>query len=71
VESLYGKYPLLSSDFKEDYIFFNFLEKKVSVIKVNQNPSSGSRVVPCGQTGGRTDGLRDRYKEINSFFSQF
>ena len=25
-------------------------------IKFHENPSSGSRVVPCGQTDGRTDG---------------
>jgi hypothetical protein len=30
-------------------------EKNVSNVKFYQNPSSGSRVVPCGQTVGRTD----------------
>jgi hypothetical protein len=29
--------------------------EKVSNIKFNQSPPSGSRVVPCGQTDGRTD----------------
>jgi hypothetical protein len=24
-------------------------------MKLNENPSSGSRIVPCVQTGGRTD----------------
>jgi hypothetical protein len=39
----------------------NFL--KSSNIKVNENPSSGSRVVPCGRT--------DAQDETNSRFSQF
>jgi len=30
--------------------------EKYANIKFNENPSSGSRVVPCGQTDGRTDG---------------
>jgi len=29
--------------------------EKYSNIKFHENPSSGSRVVPCGQTDGRTD----------------
>jgi len=29
--------------------------EKYSDIKFHKNPSSGSRVVPCGQTDGRTD----------------
>jgi hypothetical protein len=32
-----------------------FEKKKSSNIKFNQNPSSESRVVPCGRTDGRTD----------------
>jgi len=36
-------------------------------IKFHVNPSSGSRVVPCGQTDGRTD----RHDKANSRFSQF
>jgi hypothetical protein len=35
-------------------------------IKFNHNPSSKSRVVPCGQTDGRTDGNEG----ANSRFSQ-
>jgi len=38
-----------------------------SNIKFHKNPSSGSRVVPCGQTDKRTD----RHDEANSHFSQF
>jgi hypothetical protein len=40
----------------------NILEKS-SNIKFHENPSSESRVVPCGQT--------DRHDEANSRFSQF
>jgi len=29
--------------------------EKFSNIKFHENPSSGRRVVPCGQTDGRTD----------------
>jgi hypothetical protein len=39
------------------------VEKKSSDIKFHQNPSSGSRVVPCGLTDG--------HDEANSGFSQF
>jgi hypothetical protein len=45
--------------------------EKYPNIKFLENPSSsGSRVVPCGQTDGRTDGRTDRY-ETQSRFSQF
>ena len=40
----------------------SFLEKS-SNIKLNENLSSGSRVVPCGRT--------DIHDEANSRFSQF
>jgi len=40
---------------------------KYSYIKFHENPSSGGRDVPCGQTDGRTD-IHD---EANSRFSQF
>jgi hypothetical protein len=36
-------------------------------IKFHQNTSSGSRVVPCGQTDGRTDGRTDITKLIVVF----
>jgi len=36
-------------------------------MKFNGNPSSGSRVVPCAQTDGKTDGN----DEAKSPFSQF
>jgi len=38
-----------------------------SNIKVHENPSSGSHVVPCGQTDGRTD----KHDEANRRFAQF
>ena len=38
--------------------------EKYSDIKFHENPSSGSRVVPCGRTDGRTD----RHDEANSRF---
>jgi len=37
--------------------------EKYSNSKLLENPSFGSRVVPCGQT--------DRHDEVNSRFSQF
>ena len=54
--------PVILSDFNETWIFRLIFEKS-SNIKFNGNPSSGSRVVPCGQT--------DRPDETNSRFSQF
>ena len=36
-------------------------------IKFNENPSSGSRVVPFGQTGEQTDGRTDMTKLIAAF----
>jgi hypothetical protein len=41
--------------------------KKYSYTKFHENPSSGNRVVPCGQTDGRTD----RHDEANSLFFFF
>jgi hypothetical protein len=43
------KVPLLLSDFNETWVFSRH-SKKSSNIKFNENPSSGSRVVPCGRT---------------------
>jgi len=41
--------------------------EKFSNINFHKNLSSGIRVIPCGQTDGRTD----RHDEANSRFSQF
>jgi hypothetical protein len=51
---LHVKYPLFLSDFNETCIFQQIFEN-YSNIKFHENPSSGSQVVPCGQTDGRTD----------------
>jgi hypothetical protein len=40
--------------------------KKFSNIKFHENPSSGSRVVPCGQT----DGQMDRHVETSRNFAK-
>jgi hypothetical protein len=45
--------------------FYRQIFEKVSSIKFNQNPSSGSWVAPCGRTDGRTDG----HDETNGRFS--
>jgi len=43
--------------------FTRQISEKYSNTKFHENPSSGSRVVPCGRT--------DRHDEANSRFSQF
>ena len=35
--------------------FFRRIFEESSNIKFYQNPSTGSRVIPCGQTDGQTD----------------
>ena len=47
---LHVKYPLFLSDFNETCIFSTQIFEKSSNIKLHENPSSGSRVVPCEQT---------------------
>jgi len=43
-------------DFDETWIFWTvFFFEKYSNTKFHENPSSGSRVVPCGRTGRQTD----------------
>ena len=47
------KLPFIFVRFKRNLIFsrqFFFREKKHSNVKFHKNPSSGNRVVPCGQT---------------------
>jgi hypothetical protein len=48
------KLPLFLSDLDKTWIFSKIFEN-FSHIKFYKNPSSGIRVVPCGQTYGRTD----------------
>jgi len=57
---LHVTYTVFLSDFNEIF-------EKYSNIKFHENPSSRSRVAPCG----RTDGRADRQDEANSHFSQF
>jgi hypothetical protein len=53
--------------------------KKLANNKFQENPSSGSRGVPCGQTDGQMnrrkdeqmEGLADRHGEVNFPLSQF
>ena len=59
---LHVNYPLFLSNFKETWIFSTVFWK-YSNTKFNENPSSGSWVLPYGQT--------DTYDEANSHFSQF
>jgi hypothetical protein len=35
--------------------FLRWIFEKISNVRFNQNPSSGSRVVSCGRTEGQTD----------------
>ena len=42
-------------------------EKKISNIKFDKNPCSGSRIVPCGRTERQTE----RQNEADSRFSKF
>ena len=64
---LHVKYPLFLSDINETWTFLIDFRKKTSNNKFHENPSSGSKVVPCGQMGGGTD----RHDKANSRFSQF
>jgi len=57
------KYTLSVSYFNKNE-FSRQIFEKYSGIKFRENPSSGSRGVPCG----RTDGRRNRYDEDDSCF---
>jgi len=50
---------------------FSTIFEKYSNIKFHKNPSSGSRVVPCGLKEGRKDGQTDKQNAANSRFPQF
>jgi hypothetical protein len=59
------KYPLLLSDFDETENVFEFFEKERPNIKYDQNPFSGSRVLPRE----RTDAQTQMMKLIVAFYS--
>jgi len=54
---LHVKYPLFLSEFNHSNFLEIFFSKKYSNIKFYENPSSASRVVPCGRMEGGTDML--------------
>jgi hypothetical protein len=59
-------YPLFLSDFNQTQIFStNF--RKYSNITFSKNPSTGSRVVPCGRTDKKTDRQTDITKLTVTF----
>jgi hypothetical protein len=47
--------------------YFRHNSKENKNLKIHENPPSGGRVVPCGQT----DGPADKHDEANSRSSQF
>jgi len=51
---LHIKHSLFLSHFNETSMFSTYFEK-CSNIKIPENPFRGSRVVPRGQMGGKTD----------------
>jgi hypothetical protein len=61
---LHVKYPLFFSDFNETWSCSTHF-RKISKLKFHENPSSGSRIISCGQTDRQTN----RHDEANSRFS--
>ena len=63
---IHVNYPLFSSDLNEILIFSkNF--RKIQNINFHENPSSGSRVVPCGRKDGQADGQSNMTRLIFAF----
>ena len=52
------KVPVTPVRFKINLSFLDRHSKKFSNNKFHENPSSGSRIVPCGQTEGQTETWR-------------
>jgi hypothetical protein len=67
VETSLCKIPVIFSDLKEPLVFSTYFRKGRSNVKFNKNPSSGSRVVPCGQMDGQTERRMDMTKLIVAF----
>jgi hypothetical protein len=47
-----------------EFEFPRQISEKYSNIKLYENPSSGSRVVPSGQTDGQTDEASSRFPQF-------
>jgi hypothetical protein len=67
---LHVKYPnschiLMKLEFSQQTL------EKYSDLKLDENSSIGSRVVPSGQTHVQSEGQTDRHDEANSCVSQF
>ena len=68
---LHIRYPLSLSHLNQSWIFTKDFEKSWN-IKFHENPSSGSRVVPCGKFDELTDEQKKKkHGEATSGFSQF
>jgi hypothetical protein len=52
---LHVNYPLFLSSISESWTFSQRIFEKHSNIKFHENPSSGSRVKPCGRSDWQTD----------------
>ena len=60
---LHVKYPLLLSYINQLEIS-RYIFEKYPNSKLNENPSTGNKVVPCGRADGRTDGRKDRREDM-------
>jgi len=71
---IHVKHPLFLFDFSKNLNCLDRIskKKKYTNIKFCENPSSGSRVVPCGRTDRLTGRQTDRHDvtKLNSRFSQ-
>jgi len=62
VNQTFLKYLLLLPDFNEFWILTIDSRKNTQISYFHENPSSGSRVVPCGRKDRWTDGQTDMTK---------